>query len=297
MHRRHFLGIAAAIALAAGSLAAAPAQADIVVGGKDFTEQQLMAEMTTQLLRAHGFDVSTKAGLGSTVLRSAMENGQIDVYWEYTGTSLITYNKIEEPLGPQETYERVKELDAEKGIVWLEPSDANNTYALMMQQEDAAELGIGSISDLAAHINEGNAMTFAANAEFPERPDGLRPLQETYGFEFGRSNLKRMDSGLTYQALNEDQVDVALGFATDGRIAAFDFVVLEDDRNFFPNYALTPTARQEILDENPELQDLLNGLSAKLDDQTMARLNSSIDVDRETVEAVAQRFLEEQGLI
>lgn len=297
MHRRHFLGITAAIALAAGSLAAAPARADIVVGGKDFTEQQLMAEMTTQLLRAHGFDVSTKAGLGSTVLRSAMENEQVDTYWEYTGTSLITYNKIEEPLGPEETYERVKELDAEKGIVWLEPSDANNTYALMMEQEDAAELGIESISDLAAHINDGNDMAFASNAEFPERPDGLRPLQETYGFEFGRPNLKKMDSGLTYQALNEDQVDVALGFATDGRIAAFDFVVLEDDKDFFPNYALTPTVRQEVLDENPELRDLLNGLSAKLDDQTMARLNASIDVDRETVEAVAQNFLEEQGLI
>ena len=159
--------------------------------------------------------------------------------------------------------------------------------------EFALRRGPPRLRDLDHHAEQAVDLSGAV----PERPDGLRPLQELYGFEFGRRNIKKMDSGLTYQALEQDQVDVALGFATDGRIAAFDFVVLEDDKNYFPNYALTPTVRQEILDENPELRDLLNGLSGKLDDETMASLNASIDVEKETVEAVAQRFLEDQGLI
>lgn len=298
MLKKTLLGALAAVALSGAALAPSAKAADpIVVGGKNFTEQQIMAEMTAQLLRAKGFDVEKNAGMGSTVLRSAQENDQIDTYWEYTGTSLITYNKVKEKLGPDETYQRVKELDAAKGIVWLAPSNANNTYALMMEREDADAMSIASISDLAAAVNDGKDLTFASNAEFAERRDGLRPLQKEYGFKFGRANLKKMDSGLTYKALDEDQVDVALGFATDGRIAAFDFVVLQDDKKYFPNYALAPTIRQEVLDANPELEAILNSLSAKLNDATMAALNARVDVDKETIENVSTSFLEEQDLI
>ncbi len=292
---KHFLktvlAAAALLALSAGSASA------LVVGGKNFTEQQLMAEMTAQYLQAKGYDVDKKSGMGSAVLREAQENGQIDVYWEYTGTSLITYNKIDERMSPEETYQKVKELDAEKGLVWLEPSEANNTYALAMQESQAAEMGIKSISDLADAVNEGKELTLASNAEWYARPDGLKPLQKTYGFEFERADVKRMDSGLTYQALREDQVDVALVFATDGRIPAFNFVVLEDDKKYFPAYALTPVVRADVLEANPELADQLNSLSAKLDDQTMANLNAQVDVEKQSIEAVAESFLKEQGLI
>ncbi|MCC7280910.1 MAG: glycine betaine ABC transporter substrate-binding protein [Acetobacteraceae bacterium] len=286
--------------LFAAAAAAAPAAAQgrsIVVGGKNFTEQQIMAEMTAQLLRANGFQVDKRAGMGSTVLRSAQESGQIDLYWEYTGTSLITYNKITERLSPEATLARVRELDGAKGLVWLNPSRANNTYALIMNRDEAEKRGIRSISDLARVVKGGQALTFASNVEFAERPDGLRPLQQAYGFDFGRANVRRMDSGLTYQALRDRQVDVALAFATDGRIPAYNFVVLKDDKGFFPSYALTPVVRRETLQANPKLADLLNGLSAKLDDDVMARLNASVDVERKSVEEVATAFLREQKLI
>src|SRR4051812_40263802 len=269
----------------------------IVVGGKNFTEQQIMAAMTAQLLQAKGFKPEIKAGMGSAVLRQAQENGQIDVYWEYTGTSLINYNKITDRMSPSDTYSKVKELDAAKGLVWLNPSKANNTYGLAMNQDDAKKQGITSISDLAAKIKGGAKLTFASNAEFYARPDGLKPLEEKYGFEFGRDNVKRMDTGLVYQALKEKQVDVGLVFATDGRIPAFNFVMLKDDKAFFPAYALTPVVRKPILDANPKLADILNSLSSKLDDATMARLNASVDVDKKTVEEVAQTFLKAQGLV
>lgn len=269
----------------------------IVVGGKNFTEQQIMASMTAQLLQAKGFKADTRAGMGSAVLRQAQESGQIDVYWEYTGTSLITYNKINERMSPADTYNKVKELDAAKGLVWLNPSKANNTYSLAMNAEDAKKQGIVTISDLAKKVKDGGKLTFASNAEFYARPDGLKPLEQQYGFEFTRENVKRMDTGLVYQALKEKQVDVGLVFATDGRIPAFNFVVLKDDKGFFPAYALTPVVRKQVLDANPKLADHLNALSSKLDDATMARLNASVDVDKKTIEDVARGFLKEQGLI
>jgi osmoprotectant transport system substrate-binding protein len=281
--------------LLAGTAGPAAAQT-IVVGGKNFTELQILTAMTAQLLEANGYDVDQRGGMGSAAVRQAMENGQIDVYWEYTGTSLITYNGIEEKLGPEETYETVKELDAEKGIVWLDPSAANNTYALAMRSADAAEKGISTISDLAAAINDDAGITLASNAEWYARPDGFRPLQETYGFEMSRSDVKRMDSGLVYEALRNEDVDVGLVFATDGRIPAFDFTVLEDDMGFFPAYALAPVVRDDVLEANPELGDLLNQLSSKLDDDTMARLNAQVDVERVSIENVAANFLQQQGL-
>jgi osmoprotectant transport system substrate-binding protein len=289
------------LALAAGALllnlATSAAAQSIVVGGKNFTEQQIMSQMTAQLLQAKGFKPDVKAGMGSAVLRQAQESGQIDVYWEYTGTSLITYNKISDRMSATDTYTKVKELDAAKGLVWLNPSKANNTYSLAMNQDDAKKQGIVTISDLAKKVKDGAKLTFGSNAEFYARPDGLKPLEQMYGFEFARENVKRMDTGLVYQALKEKQVDVGLVFATDGRIPAFNFVVLKDDKNYFPAYALTPVVRKQVLDANPKLAEYLNALSAKLDDATMARLNASVDVDKKTVEDVAKTFLKEQGLV
>ena len=291
---RSFSLMAGVLLVNVGSTVAAQT---IVVGGKNFTEQQIMSQMTAQLLQAKGFKPDVKAGMGSAVLRQAQENGQIDVYWEYTGTSLITYNKINDRMSAADTYAKVKELDAAKGLVWLNPSKANNTYGLAMNQDDAKKQGIVTISDLAAKVKGGAKITFASNAEFYARPDGLKPLEQAYGFEFGRDNVKRMDTGLVYQALKERQVDVGLVFATDGRIPAFNFVVLKDDKGFFPNYALTPVVRKQVLDANPKLAEYLNALSSKLDDATMARLNASVDVDKKTVEDVARTFLKEQGLV
>ncbi len=270
---------------------------EIVVGGKDFTEQRLLSEITQQLFEANGFDVDRASGMGSTLLRQNMEAGQIDVYWEYTGTSLITYNGVEEKLTTEETYDRVKALDAEKGIVWLNASTANNTYALAMQQATATQHGLSTLSDLAESVNDGSGLSFGSNAEFYSRPDGLRPLQDAYGFEFPRSDIKRMDTGFVYEALSAGQVDVGLVFATDGRIPAFDLVVLRDDLGYFPSYTLAPVIRADVLSGNPVLGDLLNSVSAILTDEIMSELNARVDVDNQSVKAVATEFLRVNGLL
>lgn len=281
----------------AGALAANAQAQKIVVGGKNYTEQLIMASLTSQYLENLGYDVSTRDGMGSAVLRRAQEGGQVDLYWEYTGTSLFVYNNISESLTAEESYQRVKELDAKKDIVWLEPSGANNTYALAMRQADAASTGIKTLPDLANAINDGKKLKFGLDAEFYSRDDGWTPLQKAYEFRVGRRDISRMDTGLIYSALRNSDVDVGLVFTTDGRIPAFDFHLLEDTQQFFPAYSMTPVVRQKTLDENPELADQINALSALFNDEVMAQLNASVDVDRKSIEDVARHFLKENGLL
>ena len=138
-------------ALSIGLCSAAAAQA-VVIGAKEFTEQLLVAEMTAQLLRASGLNPHKGTGFATTGVRTLQERGIVDLYWEYTGTSLTTFNHVSEKLSPDEAYARVKALDAERGLVWLAPSKVNNTYALAMRQADAATKGISSISDLARKL-------------------------------------------------------------------------------------------------------------------------------------------------
>ena len=279
-------------------LASAVYAQTIVVGGKAFTEQQIMTAMTVALLKAKGFTPDRKAGMGSAAVRSALENGQVDVYWEYTGTGLAVFNKITDKFDSAEAaYKRIKEVDAAKNIVWLNMSPANNTYAFAMNADEAKKRGIVTMSDYAKAVKADPKMTFASNAEFYSRPDGLPGWQQTYGFEIDRDNVKRMDTGLVYQALKDRQVDSGVVFATDGRIPAFNFVVIKDDKNYAAPYNMTPVVRKEIADKNPKLVEALNAVSAKLSNETMAKLNASVDVDKKTPEEVAEAFLKQNGLI
>ncbi|MGD8338941.1 MAG: glycine betaine ABC transporter substrate-binding protein [Desulfobacterales bacterium] len=271
--------------------------ASIVVGGKGFTEQLLLAEITGQYLTSKGYDVELKTGMGTSLVREALENKQVDLYWEYTGTAFLNFHKNTFANQPgEEIYEAVKTKDATIGIVWLNASAANNTYALAVRQADAKSKGMKSLEDLAAKLNAGEKLTLGCNIEFYKRDDGLKPLQKAYGFEFPRSDIKRMETGLVYKALKDGDVDVGLVFATDGRIPAFNFVVLKDTKNYFPAYAITPTIRKETLDANPDLAEHLNKLSGLFDDATMSALNAEVDVDKKSVTEVAKNFLKAKGL-
>lgn len=271
--------------------------ATLTVGAKDFTEQFLIAEMTKQLLESKGYQVDKKDGMGSNIVRAALESGEVDLYWEYTGTSLITFNKVTDKLSPEETYEKVKELDGKKGLVWLKPSKANDTYALAIRKGNPKTDGMATISDLAAAYNAGKKPLMATTAEFTKREDGLLGLQKTYGFKAGRANIRPIEIGLVYPALGNGDVDVAVVGATDGRVAAMKLVLLKDDKNFFPNYAMVPVVRKETLDAHPDLQGILESLAGKLDDATMQKLNGEVDVERKSIPDVATQFLKAQGLI
>lgn len=285
--------------------AAAPPQADaqasVVVGGKNFTEQYILAELAKQVLEAGGFQVTTQTGVGTAVARRALLNDQIDLYYEYTGTAYtVFYKKSDRSVmtDAQRVYQWVKKHDADKGLVWLEPVKFNNTYALMMREKQAAKLGIAAISDLADYINRSpGRLVVGVDAEFWERPDGFKPLMKHYDFRVSYGKVRKMDPGLLYKALREGDVDVSMGFATDGRIDAFGFILLEDDRNYFPVYSPAPVIRSAILETHPRIADILAPIAENLETEEMRRLNAAVDVSHQEVQAVAANWLQREGIL
>ncbi|GLB60287.1 glycine betaine ABC transporter substrate-binding protein [Cytobacillus sp. NCCP-133] len=269
----------------------------LVVGAKNFTEQFVLSKILAIYLKENGYEVEEKSNMASQVVRQALENNQVDLYWEYTGTSLVTYNKLDPISDSAKAYEKIKEVDKENGIVWLDPSEVNNTYTLMMKEGKAQELGIESISDLADHVNDGKKLTLGTDAEFATRPDGIKGVEKAYGFAFGSANLKKMDVGLFYQALKDGQVDVATGFSTDSRIKAFKLMNLEDDQNFFPAYNAAITVHEDTMEKYPELEELLKPLAEKLNTETMTDLNYQVDIEEKSETEVARAWLTENGLI
>jgi len=271
----------------------------ITVGAKNFTEQYIVGEMFALLLKDNGFKVSTRMGTGSAVTREALETGQTDLYPEYTGTAWLVYFGEDEIIrDPEGLYEKVKKRDLEEnGIVWLDMAPLNNTYALAIRKSDKDKFG-ASISELATYINEHpKEVRIGIDQEFYARPDGLPALAEKYGMKVEKRNFKIMDVGLTYEAIARDQIDVAMTFATDGKIPKYDLLVLNDDKNFFPVYNLCPTVRKEVLDKHPEIADIFRPVMSVLDDATMQQLNYEVDVEGKPARMVAELFLKERGFI
>ena len=271
----------------------------IRIGARVFTEQTLLAEITSQYLRAKGYDVQVTGGLGSNLARSAHESGQLDMLWEYTGVSLVAYNHVTEKLDSEQSYARVKELDGKKGLVWLTPSKFSNTYALALPKNVAdAYPQINTISDLNRVLrDEANTNHLVAlDTEFANRSDGLDGMVKLYGMNLTRKNIRQMDAGLVYTALRNGQVFAGLVYTTDGRLNAFKLKLLEDDKHYFPDYTAAPVVRQAYLDAHPQLAEQLKPLAELFDDNTMRQLNARVDVDHESPSAVAADFLRQHPL-
>ncbi|MBA2634445.1 MAG: glycine betaine ABC transporter substrate-binding protein [Chloroflexi bacterium] len=273
--------------------------AEFTVGSKEFTEQLILGQITLQVLEGAGATVNDETGLvGSTVVREALVAGDIDMYWEYTGTGWLTHLGNAAPVpGSQEQFDAVKEADAENDIAWLDPAPFNNTYAIALASDPADELGLTTMSDLAAYAAENaDGATLCAAAEFLGRDDGLPGLEAAYGFEF--SDVSELELGLVYTSIDAgDPCVFGEVFATDGRIAGLGLTVLEDDEEFFPSYLPALNVRQEVLDANPALADLFAPVAEALDNETMTALNARVDVDGEEPADVATAFLEEAGLM
>ncbi|MNT15677.1 Glycine betaine/carnitine/choline-binding protein OpuCC precursor [compost metagenome] len=184
--------------------------------------------------------------------------------------------------------------------MWLDASNINNTYALAMPRERAAASGATTLSAFAEQMRKAGpdaSHPFAVDMEFAARPDGLEPLKALYKLPFSRRDVIQLDPGLVYTALKNNQVELGLVYATDGRVKGFDLVLLEDDLHFFPPYNAVPVVRKPVLDKHPELAGLLNALAAKLDNQSMTDMNYKVDIGQQPVDKVAEDFLRSHGLI
>ena len=198
------------------------------IGAKDFSEQFILAYITAGLLNAYGADVEANTKLvGSANVRQALENDEFLGYWEYTGTSWITYNGNTTPVqGADAQFQATKEADAANGIAWLDPAPLNNTYAFAIRKDKADELGVTTLSDVAAL--PAADQTFCIESEFSTRDDGWPGLKAAYGITVPDANVALLDTGVIYTATQKgDDCNFGEVFQTDGRIPALDLVVMK----------------------------------------------------------------------
>jgi osmoprotectant transport system permease protein len=279
--------------MASPARATEPAAPTVVIGAKNFTEGTILAELMAQVLETHaGARIDRRFNLaGTKVAFDALRAGHIDLYAEYTGTGLRDILGDAEPVrGAAQAFARVSGAFAQRyGLLWLAPFGFNNTYVLMMRRQRAQELGVSTISELAAH-----SVRYGMSHEFLERRDGMQALRAAYDLRVG--SLVGMEHDLAYRALAEGAIDVSDGYSTDAKIVTQDLIVLRDDRHFFPPYEGAPLVRSDLLARMPGVIAALSLLAGRIDDDTMRRLNYQVEGEHRSPGEVAAAFLVQLGV-
>ena len=284
--------------ISAGLIGCAEDKPSISVGSKPFTESQVLAEMIAQLAENEGIDVSRSMSFGFTsTMMEAAKQGIVDVYPEYNGTSLTFLGQAPSSDSAKSS-ETVNKLFEPQGLQLAPSFGFSNDYVMTMTAERAQELSVTKISDLA---RLANPVTYAIEQDFLERPaDGLQQMNRHYGIT--GSNSLPFPSGTDgkdqqISAMLEGSADVGELFATDGQIAEYGLVVLEDDKNFFPVYEAVPLVRTEALSSVPGLSAVLEKLAGSITAADMQAMNKAVDLDAQTPAAVATSFLVSKGLL
>jgi osmoprotectant transport system substrate-binding protein len=270
--------------------ACSPRANRVVVGSKNFTEQDILGEIIAQQLeRRTDLKVERKLHLGGTfVCHQALVAGQIDVYPEYTGTALVAILQLPPATDPDTALSRVSVAYAAKyRAAWLPAFGFDNTFAMLVRSSDARRLGLRTISEV-ARFTPGWRAGFGY--EFMDRADGYPGLARLYGLRFAAAP-RVMDLGLTYRALADSVVDLIAGNSTDGQIEALHLVQLADDRRYFPSYQAAPVAGETALKRHPEIRAALAELAGMISDTAMRRMNYRVDVEHRSAAEVAREFL------
>ena len=273
----------------------------ITVGSKDFTEQFILGSMYAQALDANGFNGVAKLNLGSEqIADKALQNGQIDLYPEYTGTALVaTVDYKGDPADlntPQATYEAAKKGYAERSPAdtMLTPAPFNNTYGIFVRKSVAEDMSLTNMDELAKASKD---LTFISYSQFQNRSDGYPNMQKNYpALDFQEIKIVN-ELGLRYSGLESGDGDVGVGFTTDGQLTSDQLVVMKDPKSIWPFYYPAPVVRSDVLEKYPKIKGILNEVSASLSVETMRELNGQVDLDQEDPEDVAKAHLEDEGII
>jgi len=278
-----------ALLVATASAACSPGPG-LVVGSKNFTEQDLLGEIVAQWVEGRlGIPVERRLHLGgSFIAHRAVVSGELDLYVEYTGTA---YTAVLErpPIHDRDSVYRevARAYETRWDLEWLPPLGFENTFAMLVREGMADSLGVTAMSELAPHAPE---LAAGFGYEFMQREDGFRGLIDTYGLEFSEPP-REMDLGLVYRALAEGRIDLTAGNSTDGRIEALELRMLEDDRGYFPPYEAAIVVRTDALERHEGLRAALEELSGRLDTRTMRRLNAAVDLEGRDFRIVAAEWV------
>ena len=268
----------------------------ITVGSKNFTEQFVLGEIYSQALEAAGYKVNRQLNLGSELIaHKALQSGKIDAYPEYTGTALTSFFGVKTadvPRDAQQAYDDTKAGFAKENITAFAPTPFENTYRLGMTKEGAAKAGnpkvISDLKDKAADLS------ITGFPECKQRQDCLLGVEDTYGMKFG----KFVTSEQKYQVLDSGDADVAFIFTTDGDLASGKYVILDDDKKFFPPYNISFNVRNEVAEKlGPEGQKVIEDVQKPLTDKVMQELNARVDIDKQKPADAAKAYLQQAGFV
>ena len=285
---------------------AAWAQTKVRVSSKIDTEGSLLGQVIIQVLEAGGIKTENKLQLGNTkIVRTALTAGEIDIYPEYTGNGAFFFSDEKNPAWKSATagYEAVRALDLAKNrIVWLEPSPANNTWAIAIRKDVAAANKLSSLQDIGKWLSAGGKFKLAASAEFVERADALPAFQAAYGFKLNQDQILTLaggDTAVTIKAAAEQtsQVNAAMAYGTDGPVAALGLVILDDPKGVQPIYAPATTVRADVLAQHPKMATLLAPVFKALDTTTLQGLNAKIALEGQDAKKVAATWLKAKGFV
>jgi osmoprotectant transport system substrate-binding protein len=281
-----------------------PRSTKIIIGAKNFTEQVVLGELLAQEIEsvyaAQGqpnIKVDRRFYLaGSYICQQALVAGRIDAYVEYTGTALTAI--LKQPLpppghrDPATVLATVRSLYATKYHIRVEaPLGFDDTFAMVIRNDDAQRLNLHTISDAARIASQ---LRLGIGYEFESRPDGLPGLATAYNLHF--ASLRTMDLGLLYRALADHQVDIVAGNSTDGPIRALGFTVLADDLHYFPPYEAVPLVREDSLARHPEIQIAMDKLAGQVSAEEVRTMNDAVDGKHEDVTQVVRAFRARKGL-
>lgn len=283
------------LCLAAAGLFTASGSDTIRIATKPMTEQYVLGEMLDLLIEQDTdlkVELTQGVGGGTSNIWPAMESGEFDLYPEYTGTAWNMVLKKESQYSEALFEEMEQEYEDNYSMQWLGMYGFNNTYGLVVRQEIADQYQLRTYSDLAAVSDQ---LVFGAEYDFFEREDGYDALCKTYGLNFQKT--MDLDIGLKYQAFNQGQIDVMVVFTTDGQLSASDAAVLQDDQQFYPSYLCGNVVRSEVLEEHPEIGDVLQKLTGVISDEDMARMNYAVETEGREPRQVAEEFLLDRGLL
>lgn len=272
----------------------------VVVSSKIDTEGSVLGELIIQTLERHDIATENRLQLGGTsVVRAALEAGEIDLYPEYTGNGAFFFDMTDSSVwnNADQAYETVRERDAQQGLIWLQPASANNTWAMSVREDLAEENELVSLEDLAAYLADGGEFKFAASAEFVESEQALPAFQKAYGFELSDDQLLVLSGGNTAATMRAaaqqtSGVNGAMTYGTDGGLSALGLVVLEDTKGVQPVYQPAPVVRESVLEAYPEIETLLNDVFTTLDLVTLQTLNADVAVNGLSPSQVASDYLD-----
>jgi osmoprotectant transport system substrate-binding protein len=274
--------------------------AHLTVTSKSFTENLVLGAMIGIAFQAAGADVLDRTGIqGSIGSREAVRKGDADAMYEYTGTAWITYMGNGEPVtDPQAQWRAVHDADLKNGLTWLPPSRLDNTYALAMNQANHKKYGTNTLSDVAAlSKSHPSAVTLCVEGEFANRADGLPGMEKAYGMNIAASRITQMDTGIIYTQAAKGSCAYGEVYTTDGRIRSMNLVVMDDDKDFFPNYNAAPVINSKALKKWPAIAGLLNPITKRLDNTVAQELNAKVDVDGEDPHQVALDWMKDEGFV